>query len=322
MNLRYFSLIFLCLLVSINVYAQAQNIDLLNELSEYKISSISYKYEGDFSKEFKDKVSLVTIAEKGKPYSRSDIRKSIENIYSLGGLADVKCDAQLDENGVSITFILIKQKMTDDVYLEGNKKLSDKSIRNVIRLTKGQEYDDSVAARDVNAIRDLYVSFGYLNANVSFTSSFDNKTNGMDVTFKISEGSQPIVKELIFTGTNEAIIDSTQLLRMMKEIKLGSPYKGQNALNSDIKIIEEKYREKGFLTAKVWRTLATSDEELLKQYKGIGRHFTIVDFEPGTSQDSFITVIIEIQQGRMIYIKINGNKHIKDKDIIKCYSNT
>ncbi|MGQ9609455.1 MAG: POTRA domain-containing protein [bacterium] len=317
-NMKYFNFLFLylliCLLTSINTYAQTNN--LLNGLSEHKISSVNYKYEGDFSKEFKDKVSLVTVVEKGKPYIRSDIRKSIENIYSLGGLADVKCDAQLDENGISITFILIKQKITGDIYLEGNKKINYKTIREVIRLAKGQEYDDSIAERDVNAIKDLYISHGYLNAEVSFTRSFDNRSNTVDITFKISEGSQPIVKKLIFTGTNEAIVDSTQLLRMMKEIKLGSPYKGQNALNSDVKIIEEKYREKGFLTAKVWRTLATSDEEILKQYEGIGKHFTIADFQLKNTQDNFITVIIEIQQGRMVYIKINGNKHIKDKDII------
>ncbi len=311
-----FKFLFLCLLISVNAYAQNQSVDLFKNPSEFKIFSVNYKYEGDFSKEFKDKVSMVTVVEKGKPYIRSDIRKSIENIYSLGGVADVRCDTQINENGVLITFIIIKQRMTNNVYLEGNKRLSDKSIREVIRLTKGQEYDESIAERDVNAIRDLYISFGYLNADVSFTSSIDNKSNTVDVTFKISEGTQPIVKKLIFTGTNEAIVDTTQLLRMMKEIKLGSPYKGQNALNSDVKIIEEKYREKGFLTARVWRTLATSDEEILKQYEGIGRHFNIADFQSSPSQDNFITVIVEIQQGRMVYIKINGNKHIKDKDII------
>jgi len=370
-------------------------IDLLIGLP---VVSIQYECDGEFSE---DEVKSATVVRVGDLYSRSQIRKSIEKIYSLGGFSNVEVKAQPSDlppgnaasTSVMLTFILTKQINTGDIYLTGNDKLKIEEIIQVMRLKKGQEYDDSIAKMDIQAIKELYKSQGYFDAGISFNSIVDNSAKQADVYFSITEEEQPIVKEIVFIGTNQAVIrtkvlfhiglefqddldsisispallqefeskgvslsskaaiseksgqrwlitdvgkvysvrkeddrlnvyETKNLLEAMQEVKLGEVYKGQRALNSDAKLIEETHRQEGYITAKVNKAQAfVSDQKIAEEYREVGTHFSInpsnVNHRVRGGLTSNVTIVIEVEQGRRVYIKIEGDKDIKDDDIKK-----
>ena len=247
-TLAIFWLIFVltCLLL-ICQYSEAQdNISTANweKWQDLPIIDIQYKSDGNFPL---DKVQSAVTIKIGDTFSRLLIKKSIENIYSIGEFSEVKVDAQLKGDGMALTFTLVKQIKTRNIQLIGNRKLSRDDMLETLKLRIGQEYSESLAQSDVNTIVELYKFYGYFNTNVTYSTKIDNKTKEIDVTFTIVEGGQPVITEIIFTGTNKAIAEPKALLRAMKETKLSSTYKGQKVLDIEAKNIEEIYRQREYL---------------------------------------------------------------------------
>ena len=428
---------------------------------DMQVVAIAYRCSGDFARE---EVSKATVIQVGDAYSRTAIRKSIENIYSLGGFSNVEADAQALQNGVSLTFILTKKMKTGnisfvkslfsigleyridldnknitkglqrefeannislsqdaavstkekgrswlikkdasrtylvrgdsdrlEVYQEGPEKLKSEEIIQVIRLEKGREYDDSIAKMDVESIRKLYQSRGYFDVDISFLPSVSEQPGQVDVIFNISAEKKSIIREIIFIGTNEAVtrteklfdIDlefqsdldngnisaklvqefkskkislpdkaavsieepgfrwlitnvtqvysirkegerldiyrTKSLLEAMVKIKLGAVYEGQQALDSDLKLVEGMHRKSGYITAKIREEKATviPYSKAIEEYKGKGTHFAAGGIRTPASYDGEVAVVIEIEQGRKVYVRIQGNRHIKDRIIEK-----
>jgi outer membrane protein assembly factor BamA len=348
------------------------------------VVSVEYTCDGEFSEA---EVRSATFVQAGGVYSRSDIRKSIEKIYSLGGFSKVEVSARPADNGVILTFGLTKQIKTGSVYLTGNKELGEEGIIQVMRLKNGREYDDSIAEIDVQSIKELYRSRGYSDADVSFKPIIDDNSKQADIYFEIIENKQPFVGEIVLIGTNQAVIRTKMLfhiglefqndldsknisagllqefqskgnslsdkaavsieragsrwlvtdvqkaysirkeedrlnvyktrtlLEVMREVRLGEPYKGKQALDSDKKLIEQIHRQRDYITAKIKKAQALSDPDIIKEYHEKGTHF-LIHLPPAARHPSPVSIIIEIEQGRRVYIKIEGDKDIKD-DIIK-----
>jgi outer membrane protein insertion porin family len=315
-------LILICILLTCQ-YSEAQD-NISTKISDFRSSAnwekwqdllvvdIQYKSDGDFPLE---KVQSVTTIKIGDIFSRLLIKKSIENMYSIGEFSEVNVDAQLKGDGMALTFALVQQIKTRNIQLIGNRKLSRDDMLETLKLRIGQEYSESLAQSDVNAIRELYKFYGYFDTNVTYSTKIDDKTKEIDVTFTIIEGGQPVITEIIFTGTNEAVVESRSLLRAMKETKLGWTYKGQKVLDMDAKGIEDIYRQREYLTAKVKQAVALSDPKAIEVYDNKGRHFIAQAVTPEEMRYGKVTIVMEIEQGRRVYVKLNGNDSISDKEI-------
>jgi outer membrane protein assembly complex protein YaeT len=299
----------------------AENDNTLNmEWQGLKIVDIQYKSDIQLPE---DRIRSLTDIKIGDPYTKSQIRKSIESIFSIGGFSNIEVDAQPKGDGISLTFLLYNQPRVRSININGgliqagNKRLERSEILEILRIREGYEYSESLAQTDVESISELYKQYGYMNANITFTANIDNQTKNVDVSFNISEGGQPIITEIIFTGTNKAIVPPKNLYRLMKDIRLGSAYKGQKMLDLDTKRIEEEYRKKEYLTAKVVNAQALSDPDVIKYYEGIGQPFIAGDIEQSNLKNGSVAILIEIKQGKRVYMKIDGNKHISTKNIKK-----
>ena len=282
--------------------------------ADLPIASVEYVCDGEFSE---DRVREATVIGAGDVYSRSRIRKSIEQIYSLREFSRIKVDAEAVENGVKLTFILTKQIETGNVRLLGSEKLDYKEIVRVMKLKpeqQGQEYDESIARMDVEAIRNLYRSRGYFDADVSFKTSIDEKSKRADVIFRVSEGLRPVVKEVIFLGTNRMVIKPEDLrVDGMKQTILGEGYKGQLALDLDARNIEKMYRERGYVTAEVKSILALVDPADIREYDGKGVHFPPENLKESTPKDGSVVIVVDIKQGKRVDIEIEVRDTVDDE---------
>lgn len=265
------------------------------------IISIDY---GDFSE---DRVREATVIKIGDVYSRSRIRKSIEQIYSLREFSHIEVDAEMAENGVKLTFILTEQIAVESVTLSGNKELGNSKLIRVMKLQprqKEQEYSESIARADVDAIEKLYRSRGFFNTDISFDAYIDEEKRQAKVTFRISEGKRPVIKEIIFLGLNKAIVSDKDILKEMKKNELGKTYAGQEALNLDARNIVKTYREKGYITVKINPPLVLSAPDAIKEYDEKGKHFPAEDLTESDLENGSVVIVVEIQQGKKVEIEI------------------
>ncbi|MGB9594774.1 MAG: POTRA domain-containing protein, partial [Candidatus Poribacteria bacterium] len=208
-------------------------------MQDLPVIDIQYKCDGNFQLE---KVISATVIKIGTPCSRSSITKSIENIYSIGEFSEISVNVQIKNDGVIIIFNLIKQTKVRSIQFIGNRRLARDDILEVLKLRIGQEYNEALAQSDATTIEELYRFYGYFGTDVTYSTKINEKAKEIDITFAIVEGGQPIITEIIFLGTNEAVVESRTLLRAMKENRLGWTYKGQKILDLDAKNIEEIYR--------------------------------------------------------------------------------
>ena len=282
--------------------------------ADLPIVSVEYICDGEF---LEDRVREATIIEVGDVYSRSRIKKSIEQIYSLREFSQIKVDAEVLENGVKLTFILTRQIETGSVNLLGSARLEYKEIARVMKLKpgqQGQEYDESIARTDVEAIRKLYRSRGYFDADVSFKASIDEKRKRADVIFRVSEGSQPVVRKVIFLGTNRTVIKPEDLrVDGMKQTRLGEGYKGQSVLELDARNIEKMYREKGYITAEVESILALVDPAAIREYDGKGIHFPPENLKEPALKNGSVAIVVEIKQRKRVDIEIEARDTVDDE---------
>jgi len=103
-----------------------------------------------------------------------------------------------------------------DVTITGNKIFSERGLRAMIKLYKGDVYSIKVREKAVEDINELYRNFGYLFAQIVPTESLDPKNKKVNVAFNIYEGDVAYLNRLEFKGnyyTKDKVIRREMLLR-------------------------------------------------------------------------------------------------------------
>lgn len=103
-----------------------------------------------------------------------------------------------------------------DVNIEGNKIISAKFIRKLIRLKEGEVYSTEVREESVEEIGELYRDGGYLYAQIMPVENLDPKRKRINITFQIYEGEVAYLHRLKIRGntyTKDKVIRRELLLR-------------------------------------------------------------------------------------------------------------
>ena len=231
-------------------------------------------------------------------------RQKIIELYRNKGYSDVDARYRTDANekqGTSrVTFEVLEGARTkiDHVYFEGNAaikrkdllkvvKTKPKGLLNIFSSTAGKLNSDQVE-EDRRAIRDLYASRGYIDADVN-APLITRRGEQVDVTFPVVEGTQYRVGKVTYSGAKVFTLD--EVTRGAK-LTAGSIYSPQG-LAADRKAIGDLYGSRGYIEMQV---LAS----------------------PTPAGPGIIDVEYRIEEGIQYYVdKVNiaGNTRTKDKVI-------
>ncbi|HUN60578.1 MAG TPA: POTRA domain-containing protein [Candidatus Sulfotelmatobacter sp.] len=166
----------------------------------------------------------------------SDVQ-SMKNLYAANGFLSATVKAGTIEQNkageLTVRFNISegKQTLVSGLKLEGMKAVSEEEIRQVVGSLPGQPYSEVSIGSDRDNILALYYSKGYPNATFSWTATPDTskETEGpgakkaeskgkgeqlsdensvsriaraepIELTYKIEEGSQVIVRRVLITG--------------------------------------------------------------------------------------------------------------------------
>lgn len=156
------------------------------------------------------------------------------------------------ENTVVIQFNMIEYPSVAKVKLSGNKNIRKNTILDSVMLKPGDIVTGVKLRLEEERINDLYIEKGFHEVQISGEIGARDENNTVTVTFRIDEGKQMNIKEIVFVGNNN--LSKTALRRNLETKKQGLFSKGlyqESLIEEDIEKIESFYSEKGYITARV-----------------------------------------------------------------------
>ncbi len=148
----------------------------------------------------------------GEPFSRDTVNEDIRSIYGMGYFEDVTVDLSDTASGKVLTFRVREKPFIKSVELDGNDKVSDDKIRDVLTVKKNMVLDMSVVKENAEKIKALYEKEGYYLAEVTPEVSSDGVE--AQVTYRIKEGDRVRVKRITIIG-NKVFTDK-ELKKLMR----------------------------------------------------------------------------------------------------------
>ncbi len=255
-----------------------------------------------------DDILEVVEVREGRVIDLSRVKKSeeaIKSLYSHKGFVDTRVSYSIEPEGKGTVSITYNVEEGDKAYIKkvvfiGNEKLKTKVIKKGIYskpkgifsfISKKGLYRLGEIENDSERIRITYIDNGFLDVKVGKPEiEYSDEKKGYIVTFKVEEGDQYKVSEVLFEGD---LITSHQELKGLLRLKNGEIFRG-SYLSQDISRLTTFYGDKGYAFANVEPNFSLDREKLT------------------------VDVRFNIEQGPEVYVKdidIVGNTRTRDKVI-------
>lgn len=192
---------------------------------------------------------------RGEQINPQKVRRDLKAVYDTGWFRDVRIDLVADDEGVIVRFLVVEKPAIREVKLEGNKKLDEDDIREVLDVRSFSVLNQATVTGNILAIRDLYIEKGYYLAEVTSRTE-EVGDDQVDVVFEITENRKVVVQRIDFSG-NDHIAD--RRIKRFLQIKEGgiAPWLTSQGtfdralLEADQEVVRYVFLEEGFVDVKV-----------------------------------------------------------------------
>lgn len=161
------------------------------------------------------------------------------------------------------------------VAIEGNRRIRDEQLREVIRSRPGGVYSPNQAEADANAMAELYAGGGRLSARVT-PRIIERPSGRVDLVFEVTEGQVIEIQRISFVGNRSFTdrrlrnaIESAQAGRLSTLFRVDNFNEARIA--RDRQVLQDFYLSRGYLDAQV--TAATT--EITRERDGAFVTYTI-----------------------------------------------
>ncbi len=193
----------------------------------------------------------------GSKYSTMRINDDLERLINrglIGNNARVAVDPA--GNGVNVTFEVQPANVMGGVGFTGNRRFSEKQLREGIKLQSSKVINDRELAAARAEIIKMYQEAGYPDTRVTWRHAKTQRSEYSDIIFDITEGRPVSMNHIRFEGNHQ--FDSEQLRQMMKTKERGlftwitkSGRIDREQVEDDLQEIVRHYRNYGYLRAKI-----------------------------------------------------------------------
>ena len=138
----------------------------------------------------------------GKEFSDEVFSDLLNRIFALNYFEDVNPQAVGDSSAKTVTIKLqvVELPIVSKIKFDGNNRVRSSELKDAISTKDKDIYNEDKRLADERALRELYIGKGFTEVKIS--SSAEQKEKGFEVTFKVDEGKQTVVKSITFTGNN------------------------------------------------------------------------------------------------------------------------
>ncbi len=193
----------------------------------------------------------------GEQLNAWKVRRDIRSIYRSGLVDDVRVDVApaAQGEGVVVAFIIVEKPAIRQVKVDGNKKIDEDDIREVIDIPAFAVLNDADVKVNVQRIRDLYIEKGYFLAEVDPVVS-EVADHQVELTFDITENRKVLVSRIDISG-NDSLADR-KIRRFMATKQAGvAPWLTSSGtflesdLENDVYVVRSVYLEEGYVDVAV-----------------------------------------------------------------------
>ncbi|MEE2907585.1 MAG: outer membrane protein assembly factor BamA [Planctomycetota bacterium] len=252
----------------------------------------------------------------GAPYEPSTARGDVSRLTRLGDFASIDVEATLLEDGtVSLTYYFKEQTLLAQVQVVGNRVLSDSALLGPTGLRRGSARDDFLIQRGLRDMKDAYRKKGYYLTTVSLD---EQQLEDNDVLiFEVIEGPRVRVRHIAFVGNTHF---PTKVLQAEIDTRTWFPFLVRGELDneilaSDVKSLDNYYKDRGYLDVRVDRTIEISPDQ--KEAKVIflieeGVRYRVGQIDTSSFDGGSLTVFSKEQLAGLISLK-TGDVYRSDR---------
>lgn len=140
--------------------------------------------------------SFLTIQE-GVRFDNADIDDSVKALFATGLFGDVA----IYQAGNTLVVEVDENAIINEVFFEGNKRLSDERLNDLVQSKPRGIYAPEIVASDVDQIDLAYDRTGRSDATVSY-EVVPLARNRVNVVFRVNEGGKTNINSVTFIGNN------------------------------------------------------------------------------------------------------------------------
>lgn len=236
----------------------------------------------------------------GQDFDMSKISSSIKEIFTTDLVVDVQVEMKLDDDKLTLVYLIKEKPYVNKVYLEGNINVKEHYITEDMLPMEGQILDRVKVEENIAKIIKVYHDEKYYTATVTADIE-DRNDNTVDVFFRIEEGPEARVYDIVFEGND--FFTKKELLKTIATKEkgffswlTGSGKLKQEVLALDVERIRGEYMKKGFIRARIGQPEVVIADEKKKK----------------------LTLVFPIYEGERFKIdsvEFEGNKHRTDREL-------
>ncbi|TVQ27000.1 MAG: outer membrane protein assembly factor BamA [Spirochaetaceae bacterium] len=192
----------------------------------------------------------------GRPFTERGFQELQRRLFALDSFIDIVPEALRPQtgDGVIVRFAVTERPTVSDIRFVGNRRIRSADLLDTIVLRPGDMITSARRRLAEQAIATLYRERGY--PDIQVTSRVDESTVGERtqhaVVFTVTEGRQVTVRQINFSGNAFA---SASTLRGQMQTKAQNIFNSgvfqSRVLEEDRRRIEQYYRDRGFIDARV-----------------------------------------------------------------------
>jgi len=231
----------------------------------------------------------------GAEFSVIKLRQDVENLYDLGYFDQIEVQAEKQDEGIVITYMVKERLFISSISFKGNKKYDDlKLLYEAPFLVEDIPFDPKFLHQAEYNIGKKYKEAGYFLVDV--TAQAEERDGEIAILIEIDEGKKLSVGEIRFKGLNE--LQAKKLKKAMESKESAwwrRPKLDTEKLDEDMKLIEQRIWALGYFNSSV-------------------EGYEIVPSEEPGRRDILITVR-EGQRYRVGEIIFEGNQLMSDDEL-------
>jgi outer membrane protein insertion porin family len=205
----------------------------------------------------------------GEPYSASSVEEDVRNLYATGFFTNLAIKDEPMADGVRVNVVVQPKPLVKEIVIVGASKIKESRVKKEIKSKVGEPLSEQQISEDTDKVKDLYLSKGYNQVQVSYKIDTNDEFGRSIVTFIVSEGDRAYVTAVDFVGN--AHLTTKELRKIMKTRKknllsflnksglfkdddfkqdldnLRSYYNGKGYIDMEVKDVKYEYPAKGLM---------------------------------------------------------------------------
>jgi outer membrane protein insertion porin family len=247
----------LAMLVWLPAFARQSNDNLLQEALKYEGRKIvSVEFEPADQPLAREDLERRVPLHAGSVFHESDLRATLQNLYSSGRYADLAVDASDEGAGLALRFLTQRAYFVGRIEIIGAKQPPNESqLISVAKLKAGALYSPAGKNQAIESMQFLLRQNGFYNANVEAQVDYEPEYEEAHVTFNVDPGKRARLEKPEITGnvqrSTNNIIRATHWKRLYGWFGLGWQPVTNARMRSGIENVRRFYENRNLLESKV-----------------------------------------------------------------------